>query len=309
MYPTFLIAGPPRSASTSLYYYMCQHPQVYMSPAKETEFFTRDYYKGTDFYQQYFKKAGNAVAIGEATPAYSFLPFAADRIQAATPNVKLIFCFRNPVERAYSHWLMLYNEGIEEKNFSEAIRINKNQLRYINFEGDAGAELWNKTAAHKKKEADWIRPYLHPGMYAASLKMYMKRFNTDNIKVIFTDDLKNNFDKTMQDLFTFIGVNNSFIVPVKTIQNASGDKKIYRLLASMFGFNVAGAVSKYVPASVKKIFRKEKSAHTSFSREDALLLWQIYKPDIEELSKITGRDLSPWSPTDHFREHKMYGVV
>src|SRR5690348_14667920 len=88
--PNFLILGPPKCASTSLHFYLSQHPEVYMPEEKEINFFTRHYEKGLEFYEQYFSKANGAKAIGEATPAYSFMPFAADRIKKHYPDIKLI---------------------------------------------------------------------------------------------------------------------------------------------------------------------------------------------------------------------------
>ena len=131
MHPNFLIIGPPKCASTSLYYYLQQHPEIYLSKVKETGFFTHDYYKGTRFYEKYFADAGCAKAIGEATPSYSFLPFAADRIKKLYPDIKLIICFRNPMERAFSNWLMLKDAGVEKAGFREALEINLKQLKYV----------------------------------------------------------------------------------------------------------------------------------------------------------------------------------
>ena len=38
-YPNFAIIGTAKSGTTSVHYYLEQHPQVYMSPQKETNFF------------------------------------------------------------------------------------------------------------------------------------------------------------------------------------------------------------------------------------------------------------------------------
>ena len=81
MYPNFIILGPPKCASTSLHNYLGQHPQIYTTKVKETRFFSLHYDKGMDYYAEFFKDAGNAKAIGEATPSYAFLPFVADRIK------------------------------------------------------------------------------------------------------------------------------------------------------------------------------------------------------------------------------------
>jgi len=132
MHPTFLIIGPPKCASTSLHFYLGQHPEVFVSKDKEPHFFSDYYQRGIEFYENLFKDAGNAKAIGEATPAYSFLPFAMERIHTHYPEVKLIISFRNPVERAFSHWLMLSSAGIEKASFREALNIQRKQPDNIN---------------------------------------------------------------------------------------------------------------------------------------------------------------------------------
>ena len=52
--PNFLIGGPPKCASTSLYFYLNQHPEIFMSPVKQTRFFSEHYAKGTDYYVNTF---------------------------------------------------------------------------------------------------------------------------------------------------------------------------------------------------------------------------------------------------------------
>ena len=91
MHPNFMIIGPPKCGSTSLHFYLGQHHEVFVSEPKETSFFTDDYDKGIVFYENYFKKAGDSIAIGEATPTYSFLPFVSARIKKHYPNTKFIF--------------------------------------------------------------------------------------------------------------------------------------------------------------------------------------------------------------------------
>src|SRR6266700_8386700 len=106
MYPNFLILGPPKCASTSLHYYLGQHPDIYTSKIKETNFFSLQYQKGIAYYCNFFADAINKRAIGEATPSYAFLPYVAERIKNHFPDIKLILCFRDPAERAFSSWLM-----------------------------------------------------------------------------------------------------------------------------------------------------------------------------------------------------------
>src|ERR1044071_5198694 len=117
MFPNFIIIGSTKCASSSLHFYLKQHPQILMSNVKETGFFSLQYAKGLDFYQQYFEEAAGEKALGETTPTYCFLPFVAERIKQHFPEIKLILTIRNPVDRAFSSWLMKTGLGKETMTF------------------------------------------------------------------------------------------------------------------------------------------------------------------------------------------------
>ena len=297
--PNFLIIGPPKCASTSLHFYFSQHPEVFVSAVKETHFFTHDYEKGIAFYEEYFRDAANAKAIGEATPSYCFLPFACDRIRLHYPNIKLILCIRNPMERAFSHWLMLWARGVEKASFREAMEINNKQLSYVTFEGKEGAALWNERAKNIDKGEKWPRIYLQPGMYASMIKKLQTQFGQNQLYYYFMDDLKTNFDATLKDLFDFLGVDNSFRIPEKREKNVYKNRKLYKLMSNVLGVQFTKKVGKIVSPSVKSIFKRDKQIIKNapeLKLEDRQFLWNVYKHDIAALEQITQRDLSHWNP-------------
>src|SRR5688572_28750810 len=95
--PNFLIIGPAKSATTSVYHYLDQHPQIYMSPVKEPRFFAYEGEKPAfvgpgdeafanssiteiDAYRALFRGVTGEVAIGEASPNYLYIPKAPERI-------------------------------------------------------------------------------------------------------------------------------------------------------------------------------------------------------------------------------------
>ena len=91
--PNFLIGGPPKCASTSLYFYLKQHPEIFMSAVKQTRFFSVYYDKGAEYYTNtHFSGITNEKMAGEATPTYFLLPFVPARIKAYNPDMKIIFC-------------------------------------------------------------------------------------------------------------------------------------------------------------------------------------------------------------------------
>src|SRR5437870_9808889 len=121
--PNFLIGGPPKCASTSLNFYLKQHPEIFMSPVKQTRFFSVYYDKGFDYYiSTYFSGITNEKVAGEATPTYFLLPFVPERIKTFNPAMKIIFCLRNPVERTFSGWTMRANNGTEHLSFIESLK-------------------------------------------------------------------------------------------------------------------------------------------------------------------------------------------
>lgn len=139
--PNFLIIGPGRTGTTSLYYYLKQHPEIYMSPIKETNFFAYEQgkpgrsqiskrynifpIKNIEAYSALFKAVTKEKAIGEASPRYFFTPQAAERIKLILPEVKLIAILRDPVERAFSSYLRRNRDGFETRTFPQAIQDDK----------------------------------------------------------------------------------------------------------------------------------------------------------------------------------------
>ena len=51
--PDFIIIGAAKSGTTTLYEYLCRHPQIFMSTPKEPDFFSLDqnYTKGIEWYE------------------------------------------------------------------------------------------------------------------------------------------------------------------------------------------------------------------------------------------------------------------
>ncbi len=300
MHPNFIVAGPPKCSSSSLHYYLGQHPDIYTSKIKETHFFSLHYEKGMAYYETFFEEAGQEKAIGETTPTYSFLPFVADRIKEHYPDMRLIFCFRNPVDRAFSSWRMQHGRGTETKSFREAIEINKNQLASgnVSLEGKDGTDRWSKSHEFHSDDATRLRTYIQAGMYTEMLESYGQRFEEDQIKITFAEDLIHKFDETMSGLFRFLQVDEKFTVPNKKIVNFNFSRSANRLANKIFGVKGTQRLAKKMPDFVKnkmKSAMREKEP-AKLSMEDRLFVWDIFKEDVEKLEKLLHTDLSHWRP-------------
>lgn len=140
----FFIAGAPKSGTTSLYEYLCQHKEIEMCSIKEPDFFSctalkkEQTYYGNDPIQnleKYNKLFSNKKDLlrGEASVSYLFYDDVAKKIKKYNEKAKIIIILRNPVDRAFSHYLMDYRLGLVSENFEDIInkRINhKNALLY-----------------------------------------------------------------------------------------------------------------------------------------------------------------------------------
>src|SRR5688572_27472269 len=122
--PDFLVVGAAKAGTISLYHYLAQHPDVFMSPVNECNFFAletanwdREYLgpvdrfyidqhcvRNLDAYHRLFEAARAGSVIGECSPLYLFSDVAPARIHAHIPNAKIIVILRQPIDRAFSNY-------------------------------------------------------------------------------------------------------------------------------------------------------------------------------------------------------------
>lgn len=296
--PNFLIIGAAKSGTTALYRYLKQHPEIFMSSRKEPHFFSftneskitngpGDYVKSaiTDFnlYRQLFDPVTNQKAIGEASPTYIYVPGTAEKIHSVLPNVKLIAILRNPVDRAFSAYMHQVRDGHEDsKDFLEAIYRETERI----------ANNWGP-----------IWHYINAGYYYNQLIPYYNLFNKNNIKIIIYDDFVNNPVKEIQDIFTFLEVNNMFVPDMSARPNVSGIPKHKTWQRIMdFTFNHPNPIRGISRKLFSEEFRWKVTSHLrnknlikpTITLELRKELINLYKSDIVNLQKLINRDLSAW---------------
>jgi hypothetical protein len=173
--PNFIYIGPDKAGSTWLYNVLKMHPEVFMSPAKGLFFFDLYYKKGLDWYLKHFQEAcPKHRVIGEVSHDYLFSVDACEKIAKNLPNIKLMVCLREPVERAFSAYLFMLRQGRVNGSFEQALKI-KNEL-------------------------------VDHGLYAKHLYIYIKMFGLKNIHIGIFDDLKYNPSKFLKELYEFLEI-------------------------------------------------------------------------------------------------------
>jgi hypothetical protein len=299
--PNFLIIGAAKAGTSSLYYYLKQHPQIYMPSSrtqKEPDFFALEgeklEYPGpkgtfkinnriTDIatYRSLFSNVTNEIAIGEASTLYIYSEKAPERIKHYIPNTKLIAILRDPIERAYSHYLYWAGLGFEPDinfDFAKAIAQEKSRI-------DKG---WN---------ASWH--YVQRGFYYIQLKRYFNLFDSNQIKVYLYEDLVKDRLSVAQDIFDFLDVNNSFIPNVEKTHNKTEVPKNQTLNALISRPNPIKAILKFlVPTNLRKniadTIKKQNQGKPKLSPQIRKQLLEVYREDILQLQDLINRDLSNW---------------
>lgn len=280
--PNFLVIGAMKAGTTALYHALKQHPQIYMSHIKEPHFFTYEgeqlNYAGpvTDLesYHQLFEEASQGTIKGEVSPSYIYSPKAPERIKNYLPNVKLVAILRNPVERAYSNFLMAVRQGDETLSFTQA--LEQEQQRIKNNWG----LLWH---------------YQSKGFYAEQLQRYFKLFNQEQIRIYLYEDWNNHPTGLLQDMFGFLDVDSAFTPDTDSRHNTSGipQNNIVKTLVQKtypLRFIYRKLASEELRSHVKKqVFHKP-----ILSTQLHAQLIDLYREDILELQTLLQRDLSSW---------------
>src|SRR5579871_6109810 len=125
---SYVIVGTQKGGTSSLQFLLSKHPDICAAVIKETHFFDNDpsFQSDAPDYNRYhnlFRHYRGETALGEATPIYMYAPYVADRLKEYNPDIKVIAVLRNPVERAYSHYQMMWRRGLDTLSFPDAIRL------------------------------------------------------------------------------------------------------------------------------------------------------------------------------------------
>ena len=291
--PNFIIIGAMKAATTSLYTYLKQHPDIFMTSIKEPKFFN-NFNKDSRFklqgkglikiktleqYQNLFKEAISEIAIGEASPSYLFDENCHILIKKILPKAKIIAILRQPVERAYSNFLHAKRADQEkdtdfEKAFNEENKILKKGIK--------------------------THYYLEKGFYYKQLKKYYDVFPKEQIKIILFEDMIKNPGKITQEVFKFLNVDLSFTPNTSKKSNVSGVPKgtlgwiVMKLRKNHLMPNIE--FSKIFPKFIvnlmlNTIYSKPKKISNKLIKK---LTKQYYIEDIRKLEKLINRDLSIW---------------
>jgi hypothetical protein len=288
--PDFIVIGAAKAGTTALYWYLAEHPAVFMSPVKETNYFAYGLdgngqllygdpevhhfpIKSLAEYERLFAGAGGAAATGEASPIYLECPQAAARIRKLLPAVRIICSLRHPVDRAYSDYLM-------------SLRHQRQRL-------DPARDL-TATAAWTRPDSRWMQV----SRYHPQLSRYYDAFPRDQVRVLLFDDLQRSAPDVTQDVYRFLGVDPAFMPDFAT-PHAIGGMPASIVLEDFFtNRSLRSVVRPLLPTRVanwvKRLRTRNMHKAPPLGPELRKELTRHFREDIAKTSELIGRSLEHW---------------
>lgn len=209
------ICGAAKSATTSLWNYLTQHPAVYDSGQKEPGYFSA--LRPLDDPEKYESLYGGAHSdkiLVDASSAYLTSPDSAQRIREACPGAKIIFILRNPADRAHSLYRHMVWHGFEyASTFERALQLEEERVSRRNFLFENPEYYYNFL-------------YFRSGLYGGQISRYTDIFHEKNILLIRFRDFVNKTSEWIKSIYRFIGVDHSFN-PDKKIYNSGGGHDVW----------------------------------------------------------------------------------
>ncbi|MFN0275509.1 MAG: sulfotransferase family protein [Chitinophagales bacterium] len=296
IWPDFLIVGTARSGTTSLHEYLGKHPDIFMPLQKEPSFFTfynsapsfkdsrNKYITSPEEYVKLFEEHGKKMAGESSTPYLYFYEKSIDNIKHLVPGyrkMKIIIILRDPADRAYSQYMHMRRDLLEQLTFQQAIDEEKKRMQE-NFHFDYF--------------------YVDKGFYYKQVKAYLENF--DDVKILFYNQLENNSEKLLQEVYAFLGINAAANKHELKQRNQSGEMKVKWLkkiittrknpvlnfFRKLMNRDTKKRLRNFVKANLLKYNLKKTEMPTNTRKQ----LIAVYKEDIQKLSILIQKDLSDW---------------
>jgi Sulfotransferase family len=310
--PNFFIVGAPKAATTFLYACLDQHPQVYMSPLKEPNYFASElrpenfnreartravrqmreleaYLRGDmrekrfggfvttwEDYLQLFRNVSDQIAIGEASPSYLWSETAARAIASRVPHARIIINLRNPVDRAFSHYLHQLTDGVTNRTFRQEI---------------------DATLRAPRTQSGLERALLEFGHYCGQIKRYQNAFPRSQIHISLYEDLERSPAALIEDLLTFLGVEPGIRVDVSQRHLEPRIPKLngvaYLLKRSRLWPHLRDLLPQPLGPRLRSLLMRSRASLVMNPADRALLI-EYYRDEIRNLAALLNRDLTSW---------------
>jgi len=264
MLPDFLGIGAQRAATTWIHRCLAEHPEVFVPPEKELNYFGSSFDRGCEWYESCLPASyvHPVRAIGEVSPSYLVAPKAPERMAALVPNARLFVILRDPVDRAYSAFQLFRGERYGRRSFADVCV--------------AGSDL------------------VRQGLYAEHLTRLERYFPVERTRVWLYEDIEEDPGRVLAELFTYLGVDPSVVPPSvgKRFNRVMFSRSQRALGALGLGRVVEGVKGTPVGTWIKR--RHAAAASNGPTMEERQVALAFFERDVCALEERLGRDLTPW---------------
>ncbi len=299
--PNFFVVGAAKSGTTSLFHYLKQHPEIYMSSLKEPKYFSssvvRFPHRGPGDmevdkrvtrtwhgYLELFNGVSGEKRIGEASADYLyFYEHVAPLIKETTPGAKIIIVLRNPTERAFSAYSHLVKDGRETLSFEEALEVEEQR---------------------KRDNYEFIWFYKEVGFYYSPVKTYLDAFGKENVRIYLYDDFMKHPFVLIEDICKFMDVGTNFVPDMSTKHNVALIPRIRSIQNFLLDYNhtfkkafrplFLNTIGQENTEVLINYFKNKNLRKQKIDPETRKYLIELYRDDILMLEKLIKRDLSSW---------------
>jgi len=282
-WPNFFIVGAPKAGTTSLHEYLNKVPEIFMSKIKEPYYFapimmpdnfTYKPIRDTKKYLTLFEKAKLEKIIGESSTLYLYDPEAPKLIHEKNPNARILISLRDPIDRLFSHYLLVRNEGFAKKSFYEQITD----------------ELDHKI--------DICKPHmrLEAGTHSICVKRYLDTFGEKQVKIIIFEEWIKNPKKAVEGILKFLDI-DAVLDHFRADDHNPHIINRWEFVPRFLRNPLVTRIREIVPTTLKQQIRKslvKKMKKPTMDEKEREFLKKFYKDDVKKLEEILGRNL-PWS--------------
>lgn len=288
----FLIIGAQKSATTALYTWLGEHPDIYLPAVKENPYFVKDdlYSEGDRFLEPFYDGARSDQLLGGAYVHLLYFTEAAKRIRDHNPEMKLIAVLRNPIDRAYSaYWFARRNGWEEAESFEDALEREEDR----------------RTGSFRERAE---LTYLTHGRYAEQLECYRDVFPDTQLKVVLTQNIRRQPVDTYRSLLRWLNVRTNISIPsVGSPEHVAGWPKFRRLQKLLLGEDnsLRRGLRRLIPPRCRYWIRKhillplaryniEPARYPEMDPSTRVRLINYFRPHNRRLEELLDCDLEEW---------------
>jgi hypothetical protein len=304
-WPNFFIVGAARSGTTSLYEYLGRVPGVYMPTVKEPHYFAPSVPENNHIsrfvthdktkYLSLYKDVKDEPAVGDASPSYLVDVDSPKAIHSIVPDARIIMILRDPIERAFSHYLMNVRERWETLPFYDAIQ---------------------KDYTRSQKGYFVSHLYVETGFYSGQVERYLRTFGSSRVKILIFEEFIKDTEAAVKDVLEFLGLPMFIPSNAKMVYNPHSHpiergqlvRRISKIaLRSKTSARVREGLRTVLPNSSWRAIRKKflpvkdsltqdvvlkTSCKPNIPENARVFLQKLYNEDVVKLKLILGRELS-----------------